>query len=99
VFATVRDGGAVVAIARAVLDAGWAGVTAVEVAPSHRRRGLAVAVMRALCEWARAGSASRMWLQVAEENTAALGLYRRLGFGLHHRYQYMLGPAGAAARP
>jgi ribosomal protein S18 acetylase RimI-like enzyme len=95
VFATIRDGGAVVAIARGVVDAGWAGVTAVEVAPSHRRRGLAVAVMQALCEWARAASASRMWLQVAEQNAAALGLYRRLGFTPHHRYVYLLGPAGA----
>jgi N-acetylglutamate synthase len=93
VFAAIRDGGEVVAIARAALDAGWAGVTAVEVAPAHRGRGLAVQVMRAVCEWARAGGAGRMWLQVADGNTAALGLYRRLGFGLHHRYHYLLGPA------
>ncbi|MEN3361432.1 MAG: N-acetylglutamate synthase [Mycobacteriales bacterium] len=92
VFATVRDGGAVVAVGRAVLDAGWAGVTALEVAPSHRRRGLAAAVTRALAEWARAGAAGRMWLQVADGNAAAHGLYHRLGFRPHHRYQYRLQP-------
>jgi GNAT superfamily N-acetyltransferase len=95
VFAMVRDGGAVVAIARAVLDAGWAGVTAVEVPPAHRRRGLALVVMRALAGWAQAGGADRMWLQVADDNAAAHALYRRLGFHPHHRYRYLLGPAGA----
>ncbi len=95
VFATVRDGGAVVAIARAVLDAGWAGVTAVEVPPAHRRRGLALVVMRALAGWARAAGADRMWLQVADDNAAAHALYQRLGFHPHHRYRYLLGPAGA----
>jgi len=95
VFATVRDGDTVVAIARAVLDAGWAGVTALEVAPEHRRRGLALRVMRALCEWARDQSASRMYLQVADENAAALGLYRRLDFTVHHRYHYRLGSTPA----
>lgn len=98
VFASIRDGAAVVAIGRAAVDAGWAGVTAVEVAPAYRGRGLAVAIMRALCEWARAGGATGMWLQVADDNTAAHGLYRRLGFGLHHRYQYLLGPGGAGQR-
>lgn len=99
VFAAVRDGGEVVAVARAVIDAGWAGVTAVEVVPAHRRRGLALVVMRALAEWARDGGAERMWLQVADDNAAALGLYRRLGFGPHHRYQYLLGPGGGAGGP
>jgi GNAT superfamily N-acetyltransferase len=93
VFATVRRGPAVAAIARAVLDAGWAGVTAVEVAPAYRRQGLGLLVMRALGEWARAGGAERMWLQVADGNTAAHHLYERLGFHPHHRYRYAEGPA------
>ena len=94
VFASVRDGGAVVAVARAVVDAGWAGLTAVEVAPTHRRRGLALVMMRALAGWARAAGAERIWLQVADDNAAAHALYRRLGFGLHHRHRYLLGSTG-----
>ena len=41
-FASVRAAdGSVLAIARGSLDEGWLGVTAVEVEPSARRRGLA----------------------------------------------------------
>lgn len=99
VFATVRDGAEVVAVGRAAADAGWAGVTALEVAPAHRRRGLAVALMAALASWAAEQSVHRMYLQVADDNAAALGLYRRLGFGRHHRYQYRLAPAEAGSPP
>src|SRR6266566_2516595 len=45
-FAIVRSGGLAVAIARASLDRGWVGVTAVEVDPDFRRQGLASHVMR-----------------------------------------------------
>lgn len=95
VFASVRAGGTtgeVLAIARAVVDRGWAGVTAVEVPREHRRRGLAAHVMRALLGWALDAGADRMWLQVAEENAPALALYDRLRFSPHHRYHYRLEP-------
>jgi ribosomal protein S18 acetylase RimI-like enzyme len=74
-------------------------VTALEVAPTHRRRGLAVAVMAALAAWAAEQSVRRMYLQVADANAAALGLYRRLGFGRHHRYRYRLAPVDAGSPP
>ena len=120
VFASVTDGGTVAAIARGVLDRGWLGVTAVEVAASHRRQGLATHIMRALLDWASRGSATRgsatggsatggwaaggwaagdravsAYLQVAEENEAALAFYERLRFARHHRYQYVLAPEEA----
>lgn len=99
VFASVRtDDGTVMAIARAVVDRGWAGVTAVEVGPAYRRRGLAAHVMRALSGWAVERGARWMWLQVAEENTAALALYRRLGFTVHHRYHYRLAGDAVGSR-
>jgi ribosomal protein S18 acetylase RimI-like enzyme len=94
-FAVVRAGGTagpVLAIGRASVDDGWVGVTAVEVDPGHRRRGLAGHVLRELLRWAADLAATSAYLQVAEENEAALALYHRLGFAPHHRYHYRLAP-------
>ena len=44
-FASIRDGGETIAIGRVAAAAGWAGLTAIEVAPGHRRRGLATVVL------------------------------------------------------
>ena len=93
VFASVTDGGTVLGIARGVLDRGWLGVTAVEVAPAARRQGLATHLMRALLEWAAERRATAVYLQVAEENAAGLAFYRRLRFARHHQYRYRLAPA------
>ena len=94
-FAVVRAGGAagaVLAIARASVDDGWVGVTALEVDPGHRRRGLAGHVLRELLRWAADRGATSAYLQVALENEAALAVYDRLGFAPHHRYHYRIAP-------
>jgi N-acetylglutamate synthase len=93
-FASVRDGaGAVLAIARGSVDRdrsgiGWLGVTAVEVDPSARRRGLGGRILHEVAEWGQARGASWCHLQVAVENEPALALYQRAGFLDHHRYHY-----------
>jgi len=92
-FASVRDDtGSVLAIARAAVSQGWAGITAVEVAEHARRRGLGTHVMRELVAWAGRQGARHAYLQVARENTPALGLYGRMGFFAHHGYHYRLAP-------
>jgi GNAT superfamily N-acetyltransferase len=91
-FAAVRDGADVVAIGRGALDQGWLGVAAVEVAPDRRRQGLAGAIMAALCAWGREQGAVRSYLQVETDNSPALALYERLGYWLHHTYQYRVSP-------
>lgn len=91
-FAVVRSDERTLAIARASVDLGWVGVTAVEVDPEHRRRGLAAHLMREVLRWAAGQGATSAYLQVAEDNAAALALYDRLGFGVHHRYHYRLAP-------
>lgn len=94
-FAVVRSRGTVLAIARASVDDGWVGVTAVEVDPAHRRQGLARHVMRELLRWAGERAAVSAYLQVADENAGALALYDRLGFARHHRYRYRLAPGAS----
>ncbi|MGI8696803.1 MAG: GNAT family N-acetyltransferase, partial [Mycobacteriales bacterium] len=83
-----------IAVARAVVDDGWLGVTAVEVAPPHRRRGLALRMMASLTRWGAGHGAVTSYLQVREGNAAANALYDRLGYTTHHRYHYRAGPPG-----
>ena len=91
-FASIRRDGRVVAIGRGAVDDDWLGVTAVEVAPELRRTGLATVVMRALWRWGAAAGAQRSYLQVSSSNAAALALYERLGYWLHHSYRYRTDP-------
>jgi GNAT superfamily N-acetyltransferase len=91
-FAVLREGGRPVAIARGSVDEGWVGVTAVEVDPDHRRRGLGTAVMRAILDWGRGRGATSTYLQVADDNAGALALYDSLGFARHHGYHYTVAP-------
>lgn len=92
-FASVEDaGGATIAIARLSLDGEWAGITAVEVAREHRRRGLATAITSALAAEAARRRARRMFLQVDAGNMAARALYARCGFCDAHRYHYRVAP-------
>ena len=72
----------------------WVGLSAVEVAPEHRRRGLGTLVCGALLRWARDQGATHAYLQVTEANVAARAMYRELGFVDHHRYRYVSEPVG-----
>ncbi|MDQ2748205.1 MAG: GNAT family N-acetyltransferase [Pseudonocardiales bacterium] len=91
-FASVTLDGEIAAIGRGVIDDEWLGVSAVEVAPDLRRRGLATAVMQALWRWGAAAGAQRCYVQVSSDNTAAVALYERLGYWRHHDYRYRQDP-------
>jgi N-acetylglutamate synthase len=94
-FFSVRDGdGATVAVARGSLGGGWAGLTAVEVAASHRRQGLGGALLAAVADWAWRAGAMSTYLQVGDTNETARQLYARAGFAVHHRYDYHQAPPG-----
>jgi GNAT superfamily N-acetyltransferase len=88
VFVLVRDGGRAVAVGRAASSRGWTGVSAVDVVPSHRRRGLARRVLAAAVEWGLEQGDRSGYLQVAEGNAAARGLYEAAGWSPHHGYHY-----------
>ena len=79
-------------------DRDWVGFAGIEVVPGARRRGLGLAVMAALVEWGGELGATTAYLQVLDDNLAALALYERLGFRTHHRYCYLT-PGTTAARP
>jgi ribosomal protein S18 acetylase RimI-like enzyme len=46
-------------------------------------------VLAALAGWGAERAARSTYLQVAEGNEAALGLYLSAGFTVHHRYDYL----------
>jgi len=91
-FGSVRADGQTIAIGRVAAADGWAGLTAIEVDPGHRRQGLASKVTGALAAAAAGRGVTGLYLQVEEENAGARALYRRLGFTDHHRYHYRVAP-------
>ena len=92
-FGSVRADGQTIAIGRVAAAGGWAGLTAIEVDPGHRRRGLGRAVTGALAAAAAGRGLTGLYLQVEAENAVARALYHRLGFTDHHRYHYRVAPA------
>lgn len=92
VFASVELDKATVAVGRASVDRGWMGVTAVDVGEAVRRRGLARHVMRALLSYGFDAGARHLYLQVCEDNGAAIALYAGMGLTVHHAYRYRLAP-------
>jgi ribosomal protein S18 acetylase RimI-like enzyme len=56
-------------------------VANVAVHPDHRRRGIALALMRATLDLIRSQGGTEAILQVDDDNLGAIALYRQLGFG------------------
>lgn len=50
------------------------------VAPEHRRKGIATALLRYLENWATARGDRQIGLQVFQANSSALNLYQQLGY-------------------
>jgi ribosomal protein S18 acetylase RimI-like enzyme len=90
-FAQVRLDGTLAAIGRGAVADGHLGLSAIEVAPQFRRRGLARHVLAALAD-AAFDHAHTAFLQVEDDNTAARTLYSRLTFHPHHHYHYRTAP-------
>ena len=67
----------------------WVGLSAVHVADGARRRGLARGLCEALLAWAAERGATRAYVQVLADNTAATRLYESMGFSVHHRSRYV----------
>ncbi len=67
----------------------WAGVSAVHVSETDRRKGLARRLCAGLLGWAHDHGATRAYVQVVADNTAARALYESMGFWVHHRSRYV----------
>ena len=91
-FASITSGGETIAIGRVAGAGDWAGLTAIEVDPRCRGRGVGSAVTAALTARAAAAGYGRIYLQVTDDNTTARKLYQRLGFTDHHGYHYRVAP-------
>ncbi|GAA4964079.1 GNAT family N-acetyltransferase [Pseudonocardia tropica] len=90
-FGTLRDtdGTPVAAVRAAVVDA-HVYVSRLWVVPAARRGGLAARLTRQALAWGAAHGARHGMLDVADDNTAALALYRGTGWTDHHRYHYLV---------
>lgn len=87
-YLSVRAGDELLGIGRAAVAGDVVVLTAIEVLPAHRRRGLGTLITGALALRGAEQGATMAALQVFAHNSAAVALYRRLGYRDHHRYRY-----------
>lgn len=76
-------------------------IQTLEVAPEHRRRGIARELLNRLEASAQAAGAGEIWLHVDTENAAAIELYRAHGYQPQGREEHYYGrrrPADLYAR-
>lgn len=96
-FALVFEAAAPAAFILCRAIAGEAEILTLAVEPAARRKGLARALVEAAAGAARMAGAETMFLEVADDNVAAIGLYEVAGFaraGLRRGY-YDRGPQGS----
>lgn len=80
------------------LAADEAEILSIGVAPDWQRSGLGRMLIEGLIRAVKRGEAKRLFLEVAEDNVAALALYKSLQFTeIGRRKRYYERPSGAAA--
>jgi GNAT superfamily N-acetyltransferase len=89
-YAIASDADRVVAVGRAVADAGWVGVFGMATLPAARGSGAGRGILTAAADWASTQAASGIYLQVERANAAALRLYARAGFAEAAAYHYRI---------
>ena len=91
-YGAIKNGQEVIAIGRIATLGSWSIVTRLFVNPSFRGKGLAKVLMNNLLSAAVSDGATKVALQVDNENGAALALYQSMGFTTHHKFVYRVLP-------
>jgi ribosomal protein S18 acetylase RimI-like enzyme len=89
-YASVRENSQALAAGAASFSHGWVSVHGMRTAQSHRSRGLASSILRAVATEALARGIDQCFLQVEAHNTAAQSVYRGLGFETVWGYSYWI---------
>jgi GNAT superfamily N-acetyltransferase len=87
-YLRLYENGEAIGLGTAVLERGWAGFTNIVTSPKHRRKGIGAKLVQALAEWSSLNGAEHLYLQVLQDNTAAIQLYTKLGFSHAFNYHY-----------
>lgn len=91
-YLVARDGADVVGYAGLMSRRPTADIQTIAVAPSHRRRGLARALLRSLLEVAAGSGCTEVLLEVRADGAPAIALYESEGFEVIARRQSYYGP-------
>ncbi len=87
-YGAIKNGDQIVAVGRIATYGTWSIVTRLFVEPTFRGKGVAKFLMNNLLAAARSDGATKVGLQVDEENASALALYESMGFRTHHKFVY-----------
>lgn len=87
-YGAIRVSGKIIGVARASNYAGWTVLTRLYVHPDERGKGLGRDLIYSLLLDAQILGATKVVLQVDSKNLGAIALYEKMGFRLHHTYEY-----------
>ena len=91
-YGAIKSNGEFIAVGRIATAGSWSIVTRLFVKPSFRGNGFAKILMNNLLAAASQDGATKVALQVDNENGAALALYQSMGFRTHHKFVYRVLP-------
>ena len=89
-YGAIKIGEQIIAVCRIATLGSWSIVTRLFVHPSFRGKGVAKILMNNLLAAASEDGATKVALQVDNENGAALALYQSMGFTVHHKFVYRI---------
>ena len=89
-YGAIKIGEQIIAVGRIATFGSWSIVTRLFVNSSYRGKGVARILMNNLLAAASEDGATKVALQVDNENGAALALYQSMGFTVHHKFVYRI---------